>query len=131
VHHRYVQEIGTMNVFFIIGNTAVTPDLTAGTILAGVTRDSVMTMLEEEGLKIEERAISIDEISDAYKAGTLKEVFGTGTAATISPIKELRYKELVMEFDVASWTFCPAVKQKLTAIREGRSPDRHDWMYAV
>jgi branched-chain amino acid aminotransferase len=131
VHHKYVQEIGTMNVFFIIGNTAVTPDLTAGTILAGVTRDSVMTMLEEEGLKVEERAISIDEISDAYKAGTLKEVFGTGTAATVSPIKELRYKELVMEFDVPRWNYCPAVKQKLTAIREGRAADRHDWMFAV
>jgi branched-chain amino acid aminotransferase len=131
LHHKYVQEIGTMNVFFIIGDSAVTPDLTAGTILAGVTRDSVMTMLEEEGLKIEERAISIEEIADAYKAGILKEVFGTGTAATVSPIKELRYKELVMEFDLSAWTFCPAVKEKLTAIREGLAPDRHDWMFAV
>src|SRR6476620_4114860 len=98
--HKYVQEIGTMNVIFIIGDKAVTPDLGAGTILAGVTRDSVLTLLKEAGLTIEERALSIDEIIDAYKAGSLHEVFGTGTAATISLIKELRYKDFVMSFDV-------------------------------
>src|SRR5689334_1548674 len=87
--HKYVQEIGTMNVIFIIGNKAVTPDLGQGTILAGVTRDSALTLLKEAGFEIEERAISIDEIMEAYKAGVLHEVFGTGTAATITMIKEL------------------------------------------
>ena len=88
--HKYVQECGTMNVFFIIGNTAITPDLDQGTILAGVTRDSVITVLKEMGFKVEERALSIDDVIDAHKAGLLYEVFGTGTAATISLIKELR-----------------------------------------
>src|SRR5690242_1995056 len=82
--HKYVQEIGTMNVFFIIGDKAITPDLGAGTILAGVTRESALTLLKEAGFTVEERPLSIDEIIDAYKAGVLYEVFGTGTAATIS-----------------------------------------------
>src|SRR5687767_14496242 len=82
--HKYVQEIGTMNVIFIIGNKAVTPDLGAGTILAGVTRNSALTVLQDQGYTVEERPLSIDEIIEAYKAGELKEVFGTGTAATIS-----------------------------------------------
>jgi branched-chain amino acid aminotransferase len=130
-HHKYVQEIGTMNVFFIIGNRAITPDLNSGTILTGVTRDSVITMLDDEGIMVEERPISIEEIAHAYKAGTLKEVFGTGTAATVAPIKELRYKELIMEFKVEDWHYCPTIKSKLMAIRDGSAPDIHDWMFKV
>src|SRR5688500_10141512 len=78
--HKYVQEIGTMNVIFIIGNKAVTPDLGLGTILDGVTRNSALTLLKEAGFEVEERPLSIDEIIDAYKAENLYEVFGTGTA---------------------------------------------------
>jgi branched-chain amino acid aminotransferase len=129
--HKYVQECGTMNVFFIIGNTAVTPDLGAGTILAGVTRDSVMVMLKELGLKVEERMLSVDEIIEAHKAGILREVFGTGTAATISLIKELRYKDYVIEFDVDSWQTAPEVKDRLNKIRYGLIPDDHNWMLKV
>ncbi len=128
VEHKYVQECGTMNVFFIIGNTAVTPDLSEGTILAGVTRQSVMTLLQEKGLTVEERPIDMHEIMAAYKSGNLKEVFGTGTAATISLIKELCYKDFVMQFDVDAWTTAPAIKQQLAAIREGRIEDNHGWM---
>ncbi len=102
-----------MNVFFIIGNTAITPDLEAGTILAGVTRDSAMTMFKEMGFNVEERQLSIDDVIDAHKAGILYEVFGTGTAATISLIKELRYKDFVMEFDVEKWKTAPEVKKRL------------------
>ena len=89
--HKYVQECGTMNVFFIIGNTAITPDLNQGTILDGVTRQSSITLLKEMGFTVEERPLSIDDIIDAYKAGLLYEVFGTGTAATISMIKCMVY----------------------------------------
>src|SRR6185295_20324120 len=103
VEHKYVQEIGTMNVFFIIGNTAVTPDLEAGTILDGVTRSSAMTILNEMGLKVEERPVNVDELMEAYKAGKLLEVFGTGTAATISLIRELKYKDFVMTFNTDNW----------------------------
>ena len=126
--HKYVQEIGTMNVFFIIGNTAITPGLEQGTILDGVTRQSSITLLMEMGFTVEERQLSIDDIIDAYKAGLLYEVFGTGTAATISLIKELRYRDFVMQFDVESWKTAPLLKKWLTDIREGRREDKYGWM---
>lgn len=131
LEHKYVQEIGTMNVIFIIGDKAVTPDLGTGTILAGVTRDSALTLLKEAGFTIEERPISIDEIIEAYKAGELHEVFGTGTAATISLIKELRYKDFVMNFDTDKWRTAPNIKTWLTDIREGRREDKYGWMVKV
>ncbi|MFN8290920.1 MAG: branched-chain amino acid aminotransferase [Chitinophagaceae bacterium] len=126
--HKYVQECGTMNVFFIIGNKAITPDLEQGTILDGVTRQSAITLLKEMGFQVEERPLGIDEIMDAYKAGTLYEVFGTGTAATISLIRELRYKDFSMHFDVEKWRTAPTLKKWLTDIREGRREDKYEWM---
>ncbi len=131
IEHKYVQEIGTMNVFFIIGDTAVTPSLDEGTILGGVTRDSAMTILKEMGFKVEERRISVDDLIDAHKAGLLHEVFGTGTAATITQIKELRYKDYVMEFDIARSATAPELKKRLTDIREGKTEDKHGWMYKI
>lgn len=129
--HKYVQECGTMNVFFVIGNKAITPGLEQGTILGGVTRLSTITLLQEMGLTVEERDLSIDEVMEAYKAGTSIEVFGTGTAATISLIKELRYKDFVMEFDVDAWKTAPTVKKWITDIREGRREDKYNWMWKV
>ena len=129
--HKYVQECGTMNVFFIIGNTAITPDLSKGTILAGVTRDSAMQVLNEIGFKVEEKELSIDDIIDAHKAGILYEAFGTGTAATISLIKELRYKDYVMKFDVDRWQTAPKLAKRLNDIRYGHTADVHGWMYKV
>ncbi len=131
IEHKYLQEFGMMNGFVIIDNTAITPDLAEGTILDGVTRDSVMMILKEMGLTVEERHISIDEVVEAYNTGELKEVFGTGTAATISMIKELRYKDLQMFFDTDKWTISPEVKRRLTAIREGQEADVHEWLYKI
>jgi branched-chain amino acid aminotransferase len=129
--HKYVQECGTMNVFFIIGNTAITPDLNSGTILAGVTRDRTMVLLKEMGVNVEERALSIQEIIEAYKSGQLKEIFGTGTAATISMIKELKCEDFVMEFDVNAWKIAPAIKRRMDAIKFGQEPDIFGWMYKI
>jgi branched-chain amino acid aminotransferase len=131
LEHKYVQECGTMNVFFIIGDKVITPDLKEGTILAGVTRDSAIVMLKEMGYTVEERALSIDEIVDAYKSGELKELFGTGTAATISMIRELRYKETNMLFDTDKWNITPELKRRITAIREGDAVDTHGWLYKI
>ncbi len=128
LEHKFVQECGTMNVFFIIGDTAITPGLEMGTILAGVTRDSVIQLLTDMGLKVEERRLNIDEVIKAHQEGTLREVFGTGTAATISLIKELRYKEYDMHFDVDNWKIAPEVKKNLNDIRYGRAEDTHGWM---
>jgi branched-chain amino acid aminotransferase len=129
--HRYLQEAGTMNVFFIIGNKAITPSLEDGTILAGVTRDSAMTILKEMGFEVSEAKITIEDLMDAHKAGILFEVFGTGTAATISLIKELRYKDYVMQFDVDQWRTAPELKARLNDIRYGAVPDTHGWMYKI
>lgn len=129
--HKYVQECGTMNVFFIIGDKVITPGLEEGTILAGVTRDSVITVLKEMGYVVEERPLSIDEIIIAHKAGELKEIFGTGTAATIALIRELRYKDYDMIFDVSTWKIAPGVKERMDAIRYGNQPDAHNWLLQV
>ena len=129
--HKYVEECGTMNAFFIIGDKIITPGLNEGTILAGVTRDSTIAILKDMGHIVEERKLSIDEIMDAYKAGTLKEIFGTGTAATISFIKELKYKDFVMTFEVEKWTIAPEVKVRMDAIKYGEVSDTHNWMFKV
>jgi len=129
--HKYVQEIGTMNVFFVIGKKVVTPDLESGTILEGVTRDSAIEVLRQEGYVVEEVPIHIDDVVRAYRAGELKEVFGTGTAATISMIKELKYEDFTMKFDTDTWTVAPTVKRVLTDIREGRRKDARGWMFSV
>lgn len=129
--HKYLQEVGMMNVFFIIGNQAVTPSLEEGTILAGITRMSALTLLAEMGLEVVEKKISIDELMAAYKAGQLREVFGAGTAATISLIKELRYKDESMFFDTDSWTVAPELKKRLNDIRQGKSEDSHGWMLSI
>ncbi len=127
--HKYVQEIGTMNVFFVIGDKVITPDINQDTILAGVTRDSVITLLQEKGVVVEERNISINEIQDAHHAGMLKEAFGTGTAASIAPIYALTYHDDKMElpplekWDVANW-----LKKELSDIRYGRKEDTHNWI---
>ncbi|MEO7530300.1 MAG: branched-chain amino acid aminotransferase [Sediminibacterium sp.] len=129
--HKYLQEVGTMNVFFVIGNKVITPSLEDGTILAGVTRDSAITVLKEMGLDVVEAKISIDELIEAHKSGKLREVFGTGTAATISLIKELKYKDYTMHFDTDSWKTAPELKARLNAIRSGEAADTHGWMYKI
>ncbi len=101
------------------------------TSLVNSVLESKMTLLSELGFNVEERPLSIDDIVDAYKAGILYEVFGTGTAATISMIKELRYKDFVMHFDIDKWKSAPEIKTRLNAIREGRLPDQYDLMYKV
>ena len=129
--HKYLQEVGTMNVFFVIGNKVITPSLDDGTILAGVTRDSAITILKEMGLDVVETKISIDELMEAHQSGQLREVFGTGTAATISMIKELRYKDYIMHFDTDSWKTAPELKTRLNAIRNGKVADTHGWMFKI
>ncbi|HNP22556.1 MAG TPA: branched-chain amino acid aminotransferase [Panacibacter sp.] len=129
--HKWLQEVGMMNVFFIINNTVITPSLEEGTILAGVTRNSVITGLKDMGFVVEERKISIDELLDAHNQGTLNEVFGTGTAATISLIKELKYQEHIIKFDVDNWQTAPKVKTWLNDLREGKAEDKYGWIFKI
>jgi branched-chain amino acid aminotransferase len=127
-HHKYVQEIGTMNVFFVIGDKVITPAL-GETILEGVTRDSVITVLRDKGYTVEERDLSVDEITEAYNNGQLREAFGTGTAASISYISELTYHDLHMKLPpVEQWEIANYAKEELNNIRYGRVADRHNWL---
>jgi branched-chain amino acid aminotransferase len=129
--HKWLQEVGMMNVFFLINEIAVTPTLEDGCILAGVTRSSAITLLKEMGFTVEERKIHIDELLEAYKRGVLEEVFGTGTAATIAMIKELKYKDYIMRFDINKWKTAPALKKRITEIRERKTEDKYGWMWRV
>jgi len=92
IEHQWVEEVGTMNIFFRFNNDEVVTPPLAGTILPGVTRDSVMTICKHWGIKLTERSISIDEVLDSARTGQLLEIFGTGTAAVISPVGVLSYK---------------------------------------
>jgi branched-chain amino acid aminotransferase len=129
--HKWLQEVGMMNVFFIINNIAITPSLEEGTILHGVTRDCAITLLREMGLAVEERKIHIDELIHAYHAGTFKEAFGTGTAATVALIKELRYNSLPMHFHVEKFAVAEELKKRFNDIRYSLVEDRHGWMYKI
>jgi branched-chain amino acid aminotransferase len=95
VEQKYVEEVGSMNIFFIIGDELITPEL-SGSILPGVTRDSVLELGRSWGMTVTERKISIDEVVAAGASGHLKEIFGTGTAAVVSPVGELKYEDTVI-----------------------------------
>lgn len=131
IEHKYVQEIGTMNVFFVIDGKVITPNIT-DTILEGVSRDSVITILKEKGIEVTERPITIAELEEASRAGKLQEAFGTGTAASIAPIADLTYHDHKMvlppleEWEIANW-----LKQELGDIRYGRKEDTHGWILKV
>lgn len=130
-HHRYVEESGTMNLMFVIDNTLVTPP-TGDTILAGITRDSVLTLARDWGMKVEERKVSIDEVVEAHEKGTLQEAFGTGTAATIAHISLIGYAGKDYELPlVENRIFSNRVANELDGIRKGKIEDRHGWMYKI
>jgi len=95
VEQKYVEEVGAMNIFFVIDDELVTPEL-SGSILPGITRDSVLALGRSWGMKVSERKISIDEVVAAHASGHLKEIFGSGTAAVISPVGELKYEDTVI-----------------------------------
>ena len=129
--HKWLQEVGMMNVFFIINGVAVTPSLEEGTILQGVTRSSAIAILKDLGIKVEERPINIDELVHAYHEGIFTEAFGAGTAATVGPIKELRYNSTQMHFDVANAKIAKEIKKQLDAIRYSLVEDRNGWMFKI
>ncbi len=129
--HKWLQEVGMMNVFFVIDGKAITPALEQETILAGITRDSVIDLLQEMNIPVEERNISIDEIMLAHKNGTLQEVFGTGTAATIALISDMKYQDTNMHFDVDTWKIAPTIKKQLIEIKEGITDDKFGWLEYV
>ncbi|MEM9919213.1 MAG: branched-chain amino acid aminotransferase [Bacteroidota bacterium] len=128
---KYVQEVGTMNLFFVIDDVVVTP-MTDGAILKGITRDCAIQILKAHGYKVEERLISIDEIVEAYKAGKLQEAFGSGTAAVVAHVQDITYRDLRMELPpMEERKVGELVKQTINGLRAGTIEDTHNWVVPV
>jgi len=128
--HKYLEEAGTMNVFFRIKDTLITAP-TSDRILDGVTRKSVIALAEKNGVKAEVRKITIDELLEASNEGTLMEIFGAGTAAVISPVSTFCYKELVRELPQLDDSYAMQFKNELMGIQYNRSEDPFNWRYEV
>lgn len=131
VERKYIEEVGTMNVFFVIGDEIVTPAL-QGSILPGVTRMSAIELLKSWGMKVSERRLSIQELADAAKAGKLKEAFGTGTAAVISPIGHLKWGDDIMVINNGEiGSISQRLYDTLTGIQWGKMKDTFGWTVEV
>ena len=129
---KYVDEVGNMNIMLRIGDEVATPPLTTGTILPGVTRDSALTLLREWGLRVSERQIAIDEVVAAAHRGTLREAWGTGTAAVISPVGELSYKgERIVINGGRIGELTQRLYDAIVAIQYGIQPDTRGWTVEV
>ena len=128
---KYIQEVGTMNLFFVIDGTVITP-MTDGAILKGITRACAIDILRDKGYRVEERLISIDEVVEAYQEGKLEEAFGTGTAAVVAHVKDITYRDLVMELPpVEDRTVGELVKQEINSLRAGTLEDTRNWIVPV
>src|SRR5580704_74657 len=128
---KFIEESGVMNIMFVIDGVAITPPL-GGTILPGVTRDSVLTLLREWKQPVEERPISVDEVVAAHASGRLQEAFGIGTAAIIAPIAAIGYRGKDMEIATGvADSLSKKIYTRLTNIQTGKEPDTHGWLVAV
>ncbi|MBX9593126.1 MAG: branched-chain amino acid aminotransferase [Roseomonas sp.] len=131
VHRQYLDEVGTMNIMVRIGDEVITPPL-AGTILDGVTRASTLQLMRDWGLKVSERPITIDEVMAAGRDGTLKEMWGTGTAAVVSPVGTLGYKgEDVLINGGVTGELTQKLYDSIVGIQYGRTNDAHGWTSVV
>jgi len=131
IEGKYVEEVGTMNLLFLIGDELITPPL-EGTILPGVTRDSVIQLARDWGIKVSERRVSIDDIFTASKKGALKEVFGSGTAAVISPVGEIHHGgQKIVVNDNKIGTLAQKLYDEITGIQYGEKPDKFGWRVTI
>ena len=131
VHRKYIEEVGTMNVFFKVNGEVITPSLD-GSILAGITRDSTIKLLQSWNIPISERKISIDELYTAHANGQLEEAFGTGTAAVISPIGELNYDGKIISInDGKIGAVASRIYDTITGIQGGVLEDKFGWTVEV
>ena len=131
VERKYIEEVGAMNVMFKIGDEIVTPML-SGSILPGITRKSCIEVLKSKGYKVSERLLSVDELAESMKNGTLKEAWGCGTAAVVSPIGELSYKGekyIVNNGEIGAIT--QELYDTLTGIQWGKIEDKFGWTHEI
>lgn len=131
VERKYIEEVGSMNIFFVIDGEVITPELT-GSVLPGITRKSAIEVCRSKGYKVTERRITIQEVADAYDAGKLDEVFGTGTAAVISPVGHLKWDGKIMEInDNKIGKVSQMLYDTMTGIQWGKIPDTFGWTYEI
>lgn len=129
--HKYIEEVGTMNQFFVLDDTVYTAPI-AGTILKGVTRESVIKLAKDKGYKVKEEFLSIDTVTEAIESGNLTEAFGAGTAASIAPVGELHYKDkkyVINNFEVGPVS--NDLYESLTGIQYGRIEDPYGWNVVI
>ena len=128
--HQYLEEAGTMNVFFRINDTLITAP-TGDRILDGITRKSVIALAKRDGIQVDERPLTVTELLAAAKDGSLKEIFGTGTAAVISPVSAFGYQDEVYELQKVENGYASRFKKELMDIQYNRSEDPYGWRYEV
>ncbi|HEV3412919.1 MAG TPA: aminotransferase class IV, partial [Puia sp.] len=134
LQHRYVEEMGMMNIFCVIDGALVTPPL-GDTLLDGITRDSLLTIALDAGLTVEERPVTVDELREGLERGRVTEVFGAGTAAVVAPIEAIGIDGIDYPLKVADGGAADGggesvafyLKQELDDIRYGRKPDKYGW----
>ncbi|MCG8575990.1 MAG: branched-chain amino acid aminotransferase [Flavobacteriales bacterium] len=130
--HEYIEEAGTMNVIFMINDTLITPDEGKDTILKGITKRSVLEIAKDWGYKVEERRVTVEEIVNAMKEGTLQEAFGAGTAATIAPISLIAYDGVDYTLPpVEEREFSNKVKEYINSYKKGREEDKYNWLMKI
>ena len=130
IEHKYIEEAGTMNIWFRIKDKLITPEI-SDSILSGITRDSVLTLSKENNYTIEERKISVDEIIESYRNGDLVEVFGTGTAVAVSPIESITVKESLLKIPKVKDSFALNLKAQLQSIQNGSLKDKYGWTFKI
>jgi branched-chain amino acid aminotransferase len=131
VEQKYIEEVGAMNIFFVIDDELITPML-SGSILPGITRDSVIALAKKWQMNVSERKISIEEVMDAHASGTLQEIFGSGTAAVISPVGELKYgQQTITVGDGKVGPMAQKLFDAIQAIQYGQAEDPFGWVEPV
>lgn len=131
IERKYIEEVGTMNICFVIGDELVTPPL-EGSVLDGITRQTVIHLWKDYGKKVSERRISIDEVIETAKSGAMKECFGTGTAAVISPVGEIQHGDVRVVINGGKiGPSAQSLYDEITGIQYGERPDRFGWCYTI
>ena len=131
IERKYIEEVGTMNICFVIGDELVTPPL-EGSVLDGITRQTVLHLWKDQGKKVAERRISIDEVIETANTGALKECFGTGTAAVISPVGEIQHGDVKVIINGGKiGPVAQGLYDEITGIQYGERPDRFGWCYSI
>lgn len=132
LEHKYIEESGTMNILFVINDVLVTPSEDSDTILRGTTKRAVIDIAKSWGMKVEERRVSVEEVIEGVKNGSVTEAFGAGTAATIAQIVKIGFRDEVLDLaDVENWKFSNKVKKYLDDLKSGKIEDTHGWCVKI